>query len=54
MIYLDIDTIDNLILYLRSEEEYTLDINDIFSIVARLISRLSCSSWKELTIVNIC
>jgi len=26
----------------------------IFSIVARLISRLSCNGWEKLMIVNIC
>ena len=48
MICLAIDTIDDLILYLRSEEEHAFDFKIrilmmIFSIIARLISRLSCS-----------
>ena len=48
MICLATDTIDDLVLYLRSEEEHAFDFknNDlmmIFSMIARLISRLSCS-----------
>ena len=59
MICLSTDTIDDLILYLRSEEEHALDIwievlMIIFSMVARLISRLSCSGWGKLMIINTC
>ena len=59
MICLSTDTIDDLILYLRSEEEHALDIwievlMTIFSMVARLISRLSCSGWEKLMIINTC
>ena len=59
MICLSTDTIDDLILYLRSEEEHALDIwievlMIIFSMVARLISRLSYNSWKKLMIINTC
>ena len=59
MICLATNTNDDLILHLRSEEEHALDISIevlmiIFSKVARLISRLSCSSWEKLMIVNIC
>ena len=47
------DIIDDLILYLRSEEEHALDIwievlMIIFSMVARLISRLSCSELGKI------
>ena len=59
MICLATDTIDNLILYLRSEEEHAFDFKIrilmmIFSMIARLISRLLCSGWEKLMIINIC
>ena len=46
MICLSTNTIDDLILYLKSEEEHAFDFKIrilmmIFSIIARLISRLS-------------
>ena len=58
MICLATDTIDDLILYLGSKKEHALDIlievlMIIFSMVARLISRLSCSCWEKLMIINI-
>ena len=59
MICFTTDTIDDLILYLGSEEEHALDIKIevlmiIFSTVTRVISRLSCSGWEELMIIDIC
>ena len=59
MICLAMDIIDNLILYLGSKEEHALNISMevliiIFFMIARLISRLSCSGWEKLMVVNIC
>ena len=59
MICLSTNTIDDLILYLKSEEEHAFDFKIrilmmIFSMIARLISRLSCSGWEKLMITNIC
>ena len=53
MICLTTDTIDDLILYLRSEEEHAFDFKIrilmmIFSMIARLISRLSCSELGKI------
>ena len=61
MICLATDTIDDLILYLESEEEHadmtsrlSIVLMMISSMIARLISRLSCSGWEKLMIINIC
>ena len=53
MICLATDTIDDLVLYLRSEEEHAFDFKIrilmmIFSMIARLISRLSYSELGKI------
>ena len=57
MICLSIDTIDDLILYLRSEDKHALDFKidismRISSMKTRSISRLSCSGLGDQTTLS--